>query len=96
VSTSSDRLELGSTKLEEAALKEIALARAESHEPQLEASLSIHEWVQRVQGATLAAHRHCRAGDVDSEVHAWAEVAAIAQSRIETVIFLAQDKEASA
>jgi hypothetical protein len=47
-----------------------------------EAELSINDWAGRVQGAVQAAHAHCRAGNAMEEYTVWAEIAAMAASRM--------------
>jgi len=51
-------------------------------ELQLEAEMSINEWVDRVRGYATAAHQFARAGAPLEEYKAWAELAAVCASRM--------------
>lgn len=57
----------------------------EQAEFELEASLSVNDWVARIRGAAQTAHSSARAGATSTELEAWTEIAAIAVGRAEHV-----------
>jgi hypothetical protein len=67
---------------EELALGEVETARQRDGEPELEQSLSINDWIDRIKACCQGAHQAARAGAVEWEVAQWAQVGQIAVGRI--------------
>lgn len=70
----------------ERALDAVIVKRDQDRELELEAELSVNDWVSRVRGATMTAHSSARAGSVQLEIDSWCEVAAAALGRIEFLL----------
>lgn len=64
-------------------LGDVEARRHQDAEVELEASMSVNEWMQRLQGAAQAAHGYARAGLVGSEYQVWIDMAQIAVGRAE-------------
>jgi hypothetical protein len=85
---------LGDQELETEAAALIEAKRHETAAPELEAQLSINEWVDRVRGQAIEAHASARNGRVQDEIAAWAELASVAQARIAFILWTQKTKEA--
>lgn len=55
-------------------------------EPELEAQLSINDWIDRVRGAAQTAHSAARMGSTKLEYDTWIDLAAIALRRANIVL----------
>ncbi len=55
-------------------------------EPELEAQLSVNDYIGRLQNAAKTAHGAARYGEVTAETECWVDIAAIAVARIEYLL----------
>lgn len=67
-------------------LEDIETRRHEDAEPELEADLSINDWLGRLQSAAQNIQQLCRAGLVNEEYQVWIDVAQIAAGRAELLL----------
>lgn len=74
--------------LTEEALAFILAKRDSEAEPELEALLSINDFIQRIQGAAKQAHAAARHGVIAAEREYWTDIGAIACARIEYLLTL--------
>jgi hypothetical protein len=81
------------TKERDDVLSDIETRRHQDAELDLEAAMSINDWMGRLQGAAKSAHGFARAGLVGDEYQVWIDVAQIAVARAEFLLVLERKQE---
>lgn len=74
------------SEIRERVLEDVEAKRHDEFRPELEADLSVNDWIGRLQGAARTAQQMARTGNISVEYETWVDIASIAVARAELLL----------